>query len=449
MEEDMKLCILVLAVVAGISSAFSWLVEAPDTSGETGYYTAIDIDSQGSIHIVYRSNSENSMKHIWQTPSGWEEETVFTGLCSFISMVLDDSDMPNIVFWNPADGMISHIRSNGSGWEVTPLESANISGYYSPRADIMLDSAGNPHIVWHDSTGERLRYGCMNGNEWEITTVDEGTDAGVDPSITIDDQDRLHVSYVKGDPGHVYYAFFDGSSWEIQELSVGGEAVGETSIALNSNGEPGISYHSLQSNQSLKYLYFDGTEWNSDVTYYLNYISPGTPNGLCFSSDDTPYISACRTDYQSFIMCLYKTGGTWQASYPEGSYTGWDSSICPDPYGYVHLAYQNMSNSDLSYATNNLTGIESESGSPEEPFFVNLFPNPSSGEITVQVGSGASGEVEVAIVDCAGRIVHHTMEYPNTGSTLETSFGGLTPGVYFCTISSHGSSVCRRFAVLD
>jgi hypothetical protein len=108
-----------------------------------------------------------------------------------------------------------------------------------------------------------------------------------------------------------------------------------------------------------------------------------------------------------------------------------------------------MSNSDLSYATNNLTGIESESGSPEEPFSVNLFPNPSSGEITVQVGSGASGEVEVAIVDCAGRIVQLSRAYPMTGSSLETSFNGLAPGVYFCSISSHGISVSRRFAVLD
>jgi len=439
----------ILLVLTGVCSAFSWLVETPDTMGDTGYCSSIDIDSQGIIHIVYEDIYECSMKHIWKTPTGWEEETVFSGVCPFISMVLDNTNSPHIVFWNSPDEMITYVCWNGTTWESTPLESASISGYYSPRADIVLDSAGDPHILWYDCTGERLRYAVKNGNEWEISTLDDGTDAGVDPSIAIDDQDHLHVSYVKGDPGYVHYAQFDGNSWEIQQLTTGGEAIGETSIALNSNGEPGISYLTLQSNQSLMYLHFDGTQWNSDVAYPMNYISPGTPNGLCFASDDSPYISACRSDYQSFITCIYKTGDTWQTSYPEGSYTGWDSSICADPYGYVHLAYHNISNSDLSYATNNLTGVESESGFPEEPFFVKLFPNPSRGRITVQVESAASDGVEFAVVDCAGRVVHQTMEYSTTGSTLETSFGGLTPGVYFCTISSHGSSVCRRFAVLD
>lgn len=355
-------------LLAGICAGFSWIIEYPDTAGETGFYTSIAVDSQNMTHIVYEDCYEGVMKHIWQVQYGWLSETVYSGSCSFISMVLDDGDSPHIVFWDNSTNNICYLFKSGSQWEVEIIESAAGSGYSFPRCDIVLDSASSPHVVWYDCVGERLRYACLSQAQWNVSTLDTGISVGGDPSIAIDSQDFLHVSYVKGDPGYVNYAVHDGNNWGIQELSVGGTSYGKTSIALNSMEYPGISYESSQQNESAKYVYFDGQQWQSDLVYGLQYITPGSPNALCISENDVPYISACRWDYQSFIMCLHKEGGIWLTDYPEGSYTGWDNSICLDLSGYIHIAYNNMTNSDLSHATNNVTSTSSQSISPINPF---------------------------------------------------------------------------------
>jgi len=35
----MRLAVITTARIAGLCSGFSWVVETPDTEGETGYYT--------------------------------------------------------------------------------------------------------------------------------------------------------------------------------------------------------------------------------------------------------------------------------------------------------------------------------------------------------------------------------------------------------------------------
>lgn len=58
--------LLTALAVSAMASAAEWTVQTLDSQGCTGYWTSIDVDSQGYVHIVYRDDTDNRLVHIYQ-----------------------------------------------------------------------------------------------------------------------------------------------------------------------------------------------------------------------------------------------------------------------------------------------------------------------------------------------------------------------------------------------
>ncbi len=97
--------------------------------------------------------------------------------------------------------------ANASGLFTTP---ASISGN-SQKPQIAIDSTGTHHAVWHDDGNRRSRilYSAFNGQSWsDAEPVTESMEFHMkNPSIAIDSQDRVWVSY-------------EDTSWGMSEISV-------------------------------------------------------------------------------------------------------------------------------------------------------------------------------------------------------------------------------------
>ena len=95
-----RLLPLTLLLLLASSASADWITEILDSTGETGYWTAIRLDSNGYLHIVYKDETDNALIHTWQTSSGWNSEIIDNCDASFIAMVLDSQDMPRISYWD-------------------------------------------------------------------------------------------------------------------------------------------------------------------------------------------------------------------------------------------------------------------------------------------------------------------------------------------------------------
>lgn len=100
-------------------------------------------------------------------------------------------------------GKIYYTRGDGEQW-LTPISP---SGWAGLRPEIAVDSKGAPHLVWNapdDPYG--ILYVRAQGNGWAPPLeVANGMHQQV-PALAIDGQDRVHITWTKGDNNTLGYA---------------------------------------------------------------------------------------------------------------------------------------------------------------------------------------------------------------------------------------------------
>ena len=79
---------------------------------------------------------------------------------------------------------------------------------------------------------------------------------------------------------------------------------------------------------------------------------------------------------------------------------------------------------------------------------LNLFPNPTDGELNVQFTVGNAQKIQLAIQDVAGKIVQNVGIYANEGSNLVMlDTQSLASGMYFLNVSVNGTQQTMQFIV--
>ena len=186
---------------------------------------------------------------------------------------------------------------------------------------------------------------------WQAETVDSG---GAFPSLAVDKQLNLHLSYVRTG-GSIMYAFRPAATSQWFKLSVdpgGGSANMTTGIALDSQGNP----HICLTPGPLKYSHFDGHQWKTDFiganTSLLEYTcsikisDQGVPQIIWYQThneDGTPFLH---------IRYAAKRDGIWTTQTIDFDFeTGKWNSIALDASGTPHISYSALSGGELRYAS--------------------------------------------------------------------------------------------------
>ena len=188
---------------------------------------------------------------------------------------------------------------------------------------------------------------------WESETIDAG---GSFPSLVVDKQGNIHVSYLREGKG-VMYAFrpAGGSKWFTMVIDKKSMPSNETTgIALDPQENPHICF----TPGPLKYSSFDGHEWKTELigtnTSTLEYTCSvaisrkGEPNIVWYQTHDP--------DGAPFLHIRYaaKKDGVWLMRTVDFDFeTGKWNSIGLDATGQPHLSYSSLSGGELRYATLN------------------------------------------------------------------------------------------------
>ncbi len=237
-----------------------WNIETVDSGGESGYYSALDVDYRNRPGIVYYKNDQTEMKFARKSDDGWNIETVYVDSRKgyHCNLAFDGEGYPCICYMKgPPAGTFRFVRKTVNGWEFKAIEISSTYGVIGIRNSIKIDSKGNPHIaaVWYDREviwGHhffpmvlyyyKLYYYHWNGTAWtKDIFLHDDCSYGCNPiycSIAIDNFDRPHLFF---ELDGFMHAVKEDNEWTVHEIPYTGKLFSR-SLSLNSSGHPSIAY---------------------------------------------------------------------------------------------------------------------------------------------------------------------------------------------------------------
>ncbi len=226
------------------------------------------MDSSDNKHLLYWTSGSGynvmyasaSYSSDWST-STIKTDTVDTGVGAAISINLDTSGNPHIIFSSePAssyDFQLLYSSHNGTNW-TTNVEVEDIG---AKQAIIKISSDDTVHVVWVDQTGSStyvLKYSSCAGGESTFSEKTFTTPATIDNAsigLDYDSNDNPYISFVSG--GDLYISSYTGTGaiWTTTKILdlIGNSATG-SNIKIDSSENIGIIYKLTSG--SYNYLYY-------------------------------------------------------------------------------------------------------------------------------------------------------------------------------------------------
>lgn len=351
--------------------AEDWYVYTIDSENIVGEYTSIATDSNSKVHISYFNygsyGSREDLQYATNTSDTWEIVTIDEEgrVGKNTSIAINAGSNVHISYFDSSKNSIRYATNKSRSWQTFTIGSVGefMDGYNS----IALDSNDKAHIayfrcgVWNNEDNGcengSLKYATYSSSTWQIFTIDSSSykEAGWHPSIAVDSNDKIHISYGKcpygnsAMEGQLMYATNASKSWQIFGISeLASASEGYSSIAIDSNGKVHISYYGFWRN--LMYA------TNSSGTWQIFTIDSsenvGAFNSIAIDSNNKIHISY-YDDASGDLKYATNKSGTWQSLVVHSAgVVGLFTSIAIDPDGYVHISYYDSTNADLKYATN-------------------------------------------------------------------------------------------------
>jgi hypothetical protein len=337
---------------------------------------------------------------VWQIEELDESDYSGCQYPSYASLVLDEYDLPHISYYLDHD--LCYATWDGNQWQFETVENGNSTGLY---CSIAVNQLGQPQVCYHASTG--MRYASKGASGWQREAVE--TSAGYDISLTLDSQDRPHISYCYSEYNGYgpRYAFKNSSGWHC-EIIEGWAGVGEfTSISLDDSDRPHISY-CRRGDHSVKFAWKDGETWHNGVV-------------------------------DSDLGTIAQT------------------SIAIDSFGYRHIAYYDGLLGDLKYAFSTGEGLWTDTPLPNLTSLQLRIegPVPCPGHAQVELTTPSDGYVRLAVYDLVGRQtrgLHHG--YLSVGchqvrwDGQDDHQSRVPSGTYIVSAEAGGQRVSKRIVVL-
>ena len=279
------------------TTASNWNKVSVDTSNNVGYYTSIAIDSNDAVHISHFDDTNKHPKYATcssgcTTASNWDNVQVETSGSGgyFTSIAIDSNDAVHMSYFRWTNSEFKYATcSSGctmtSNWNTVSFDSVGSLGT-GHNPSMAIDSNDGVHVSYFDATNNDLKYatcssGCTTASNWNKVSVDTTGDVGYHSSIGIDSNDAVHISYFDETNDDLKYATCSSgcttaSNWNNESVDSIGLTGYYTSIAIDTNDVIHISYFD-DTNNKIKYLALDSS---SNILGYS--VSPDLPEGLTF-----------------------------------------------------------------------------------------------------------------------------------------------------------------------
>jgi len=200
-----------------------WVERTIDSGPQDGKWNAMVLDSKGVPYVSYDEFVTGALKVAHKAGDKWNLEVVETrksggdyNIGMGNSLAIDAQDNLYVAYYTSS--AIHFARRKEDHWVVENVAPVTATGgWINYRSALVLDKAGFPHIVYEDGGGVRHAY--WTGKRWQIQTiVRSGPDRNRFPSMAIDANDRIYVSFRDPVDGSLKVAV--GNPVSSQETSV-------------------------------------------------------------------------------------------------------------------------------------------------------------------------------------------------------------------------------------
>ena len=333
-------------------------IDYPDN---VGYHPSLAIDSTDHLHVTYVDNTNGNLEYMthdgssWSTPISPDSSGNMSDF-SDSSLAIDSNDHLHVTYLDYTNGNLEYMTHDGSSWSTpVSLDSTDDVGRYSSLA---IDSNDNLHVTYHDATNSNLEYMTYDGSSWSIPiSLDSRSNVGYQSSLAIDSNDNLHVTYRDIPNASLEYLIYDGSSWStpisLDSNSGSGDYIGAPSLAIDSDDRLHVTYYDRET-ASLEYVTYDGSSWSTPFTLDSQTWC-GLDSSLAIDSNDHLHVTYL-CDTRSQLEYISHDGSSWSTRASIDNYahrdTGYQSSLAIDSNDNLHVAYLVQGNADdLSYLT--------------------------------------------------------------------------------------------------
>ena len=391
----------------------AWSMSIAD-SIQGGYgANAIGVSSNGDVHIVYFNYDTRQLKHAVYDGQSWSRSVISTASAGsqyrYVELQIDDNDNLHVAHWVTGDYL--HYRTyNGTSWDLN-YTTSNVDSY---GVSLALNSLNHAHIAFstpgYVCSGLNLAYYDAATSAWTKINPDStstSTYNGCYPAIGIDSNDAVHITYRDHSNSRHNYITNESGPWDKYQLSNTNSPAYYNDLEVKSNDDIFI----IQRNSN-GIRYAEGTPggtWTQGGVYSNN----GEENSLILDANDNPHLIHWHSSYDDLMYSTRSSSGTWSTvTIDSGSDdTGRRNSVTIDDNHRIHVAYADVNNKQLKYATK-ATGL------------VNDY--------TIDVQFGGYGNVTATVVS-------DTLMYVNTPAASST--GNVSLGLWDSSGTYHSLNV--------
>lgn len=331
-----------------------------------GLFTSIDLDAYGDPHIAYYDSINGDLKYTHKVYGGWRVDAIDTtgdtGL--YTSLAVQTTDNKIFTHFSYYDASNTDLRYATWSEESTAVSYRNtVDGKNSTNmglyTSIALTHESNPQpcISYYDASNDNLKFAEMvdrsAGDPWKRSTAASYEDSGIYSSLVIDGNNNPRISYFNATTGYLMLAIYDyanSNKWETQEVDKSGSIGRHTSMVLGADGLVRIGYYS-SSNGELHYTQQTSSTVFSTPQVVDTDADLGAYNSLVFDSNGIPHIALFDDTHDDLYYMTWSNNG-WSGPHlvdHEGD-TGLYNDIAIDANNIPHMAYYNASRGCLRYA---------------------------------------------------------------------------------------------------
>ncbi|MCD4848004.1 MAG: T9SS type A sorting domain-containing protein [Candidatus Aegiribacteria sp.] len=425
-----------------------------------------DIDSDGDMDVLSASQTANEIAW-WENTDGsgtnWTKHNIdfiVGGPNSAYSEDIDgDGDMDVIGAAFEADDIIwwENINGSGTSWNEITID-GNFDGAISAYSedidgdgdmDVLGTAIIDDDITWWENING-------SGTSWNVHTIDEDFDGAYSVySEDMDDDGDMDVLGAAGVADDItWWENIDGSGTVWTEHTVDEYFNGARyayPVDIDGDGEMDI---------------LGGGSFPSDITWWdLNgYSSEGSLESTVL--DEGGYIPEwVYLDWSSQTPLGTSVLFQVRASDDHTNMGAWSDTLTTPcsldgilNVGDTYVQYRAILETSNPYNTpilNDVTitwnrlGIgDTSEPTPQGTELFHIAPNPTAGSPIIRFGLTESAYVSISIFDLPGRLVSeiHGDEY--SSGYHDVLLGDLSPGIYFCRMTSGDFAATQRFVVI-